>query len=540
MFIERTALQQTRFRTPGVSPDARGVVIGQRGLVLFSSLDRVVSFFRAYSEDTSLDELIPTLRIQRVTSPLRTKEVVVSFAADSSYRMDRIAGFARLVGADVFTGTSRHYVKYRDAASPLGYDLVELVDLPAAYVLYHEGYRQTYDVERELGFRELVMKLRPIRESAATSLAALVAQHGNGASVAVKSRSETRHASVPSLFVTAEVGIGHALIGYLYRWGVSAKVGLVEWPARSAFDATTTRLHLFVLENVPGRIVALLESLPGVSVFVPVTDRVGVARGTMHPFALDAMSSLFAEGSLTLFRHLEGAGADVETVWSIEPLPPLADVKTMVRTELAMSHAAPATARSVITDTPMRVSFRLAPSLGPFRRVVASRIEPHERAWLAKLLYVLPPRRLESLSVALSDGPLYLLDREGIDGVPLGRFYCEAARRIYVPYGLTLVPTIAPERLEELVVDSQSGHVFFDGQGQPTVVPIDGFVPISRTLLHRVSGALIHIDLPDRVDPPLPVFEYGASTIFPLWSAVGEVGSSGEPALGPGRDDRKR
>ena len=100
-FLERAALHQTRFRTPGVSPDARGVVLGQRGVLLFSSLDRVVAFFRAYGDEGSLDEILPTLSVRRVQSALRTKEILVFLGAESSYRMDRVAACLQAVTKDL-------------------------------------------------------------------------------------------------------------------------------------------------------------------------------------------------------------------------------------------------------------------------------------------------------------------------------------------------------------------------------------------------------------------------------------------------------
>jgi len=148
--LERAALHQTRFRTPGVTPDARGVVLGQRGVVLFPSIDRVVAFLRAYGEDSTLDDLVPSLEIRRLVTPLKTREVMLSVASESSYRMDRIAGFAKLAGGLVFTGTSRHFVKYRDAGSPLGYDVGELADDNADVVLYHDAFEQPYAFEREI------------------------------------------------------------------------------------------------------------------------------------------------------------------------------------------------------------------------------------------------------------------------------------------------------------------------------------------------------------------------------------------------------
>ena len=53
--------------------------------------------------------------------------------------MDRIAETARLVGGFTFTGTSRHFVQYRDAGAPFGYDAGQLLATDAALALYHDA-----------------------------------------------------------------------------------------------------------------------------------------------------------------------------------------------------------------------------------------------------------------------------------------------------------------------------------------------------------------------------------------------------------------
>src|SRR5688500_3096004 len=227
--LERAALHQSRFRTPGVAPDSRGVVLGQRGLVLFSSIDRLVSFFRGYGDEGSLDEILPAMQIRTVITPLRAREVLLTIQAESSYRMDRVAGIAKLAGGLVFTGTSRHYVKYRDANSPLGYDVQELLDQPADLVLYHGSFQQAYAFDRELAFRDLVMKLTPHR----------VPPSGRP--------PPTR------LFVTAESGVGDALVRYLFRWQVRASCALAEWGSQSAFEDAPRKLYLFEMEETPDR-----------------------------------------------------------------------------------------------------------------------------------------------------------------------------------------------------------------------------------------------------------------------------------------------
>jgi hypothetical protein len=494
-FLERAALHQTRFRTPGVSPDARGVVLGQRGVLLFSSLDRVVAFFRAYGDEGSLDEILPTLSVRRVQSALRTKEMLVFLGAESSYRMDRVAAVARLAGGDVFTGTSRQFVKYRDAASPLGYDLTELVETPADVVLHHDAYRQAYTFEREIPFRELVLKLQPF-------------------AVPLKDKS-----TPPRVFVTAEIGVGHALVGYLFRWRVKASVALAEWPSQSAFDDRPRRLHVFDVEDPPARVLHLLRSLPGVSVYEPLGARFAVEVGFRHPIALDSCQSLFAEGGLTLFR---GDGH----VILVEPLPPFAPVRTLVRADLAvlegdanLAKVVPARQRANVVD----VALRLAPTMAPPKRVMASIVPITEREWLAKMLYLLPPRTLDSLRMAITERAIFLLDPNGIEGVPLGVFCSEAAERIYIPSGMTLVPQVAPSVLSELLSARGSGHAFFLlDEPQPMIVPAEAFGAVSRTVLREVAGQLVHADAPERVDPTLPLVAYGPETRFPLWGVPGQ------------------
>lgn len=497
-FLEPAALHQTRFRTPGVTPDSRGVVVGQKGLALFPSIDRAVAFFRAYAEEGSLDELLPTLTIERVISALKTREVLVTMGAESSYRMDRVAQVARLAGGDVFTGTQRHFVRYRDARSPLGYDIVEIVDAKADVVLYADTYRQAYNIERQVPFGELILKLQPY--------------------VAPVSDKQT----LSRAWVTAETGIGHALVGYLFRWRIKARVALAEWPPESAFDEGVKRLHVFDIEEPPARVVKLLRSLPGVTVFEPVAGNVGVEVGFKHPVSLESCQGVFSKSGLTLFSGKVIAGHTQVTI--VDPVPPLAPVRTLVRADVRLDEASEGARHALSAALPsvLDLSLRLAPSQLPWRNVVASVVPIAEREWLARLLYVLPPRTLESIRMALTEEAIYLWDPNGIEGVPLGRFYSRVAEKVYAPAGMTLVPAVSSSVLEELVAGAGGGHVFFVDDEAPRVIPSDAFGPVSRRVLKAVAGAHVHADAPDRADIPLPLLSYGPESRFPLWGVPGK------------------
>ena len=491
--LERAALHQTRFRTPGVSPDARGVVLGQKGAVLFPSLDRLVAFLRAYGEEGSLDELLPSLSLRRVITPLKTREILLVCGAESSYRMDRIGSVAKLAGGLVFTGTSRHFVKYRDAGSPLGYDVEELLDERADVVLYHDSFRQAYDFDREIGFRELVMKLEPVRIP------------------------PSERPNPTRLYVTAEVGIGGALVGYLFRWQVAARAAFAEWPSESAFEDTTRRLYIFDIDDAPPRIVELMMSLPGVHVFDPLGSSFAVELAFRHPIALESCMSIFDDEALTLFR------GDGEVV-IVDPAPPFAPVRSLVRNELSLEHVGKVTKGSASTaDLSFELPLKLDATMAPWRNVVATVVPGEQRPWLARMLYALPPRTLSTLKMAIAEDRVYLLDRGGIEGVPLGVFYSEVAERIYVPSGMTLVPAVAPQVLADLVADGKGGHVFFEpAQSAPRVVPAAAFGPVSRQVLRDVAAFTVHADAPDQQDPPLPLMQYGDARRFPLWGVPGK------------------
>src|SRR5271163_858939 len=143
--LERIALHQTRLRTPGLGLDAKGVALGAWGLVLLPSIDRLVALLSVYTRDHSLEDLMPSLAIHLVRSKLGTREITLQFAAESSDRMDRMAETARLVGGFTFTGTSRHFVQYRDAGAPFGYDAANLLATEATLALYHDKFTQMYD-----------------------------------------------------------------------------------------------------------------------------------------------------------------------------------------------------------------------------------------------------------------------------------------------------------------------------------------------------------------------------------------------------------
>lgn len=460
-----------------MSPDSRGVLLGQRGVALFASLDRLVGFLRAWSDEGSLDELLPSLSLRRIVTRLRTRELMLSVEAESSYRMDRIAAIAKMVQGLVFTGTARHFVQYRDATSPLGYDIEQMVEEPADVVLYHDTFEQTYQLEAEIGFADLVSKLVP------------------------RPRPDLAKQVPKRLFVTAEVGVGFALIGYLFRWRIEARAAMAEWAQASAFEDAPRRLHVFDAVELPERIARVLARLPGVHLYALLGETLAVEWGHEHPIALESCGSLFPPDTLHLFK------ADGELL-RVTPLPSFVSVRSLVRTSISPATSSPPVGTGAASALQIELPLRLAPTMAPWRDVVATVVGSDHRDWLARILYTLPPRVLSALRIARTQNNYYLLSPDGIEGVPLGTYYCAVAPKVYVPAGLTIVPAVAPAVLADLVRTRDGGHVFFEPDGVARVVRDDAFASASLRAIKPYSLVDIDAEVSPSAEPLLPLFQY--------------------------------
>jgi hypothetical protein len=465
--IERVVLHQSRFRTPGLVPDARGVALGPLGIVLLQSAERLVAFLRASGEEGALDELLDSMRILQVLSPLRTREMVVEVQSASSHRMDRIASIARLVGGMVFTGCGRHFVKYRDAQAPFGYDAGELLADPGDLALYHDRFSQPYRLERTIGVRDLILRLAPVHVP--------------------RTRAETPRA----LYALVRIGLGESVVGYLSRWNAPARVALVEWE-RGGTSTSVERAYLLVLQHPQPRFVQLLKSLPGVKVFVPDGERTAVEYGYRHPIPLSSCTPLFGAEEMVLFRS-GGEGAVV-----LSQKPPFIDVQAV--TTLASESGQPA---ANVKTKPIEGKFHLVLTLVPSttspKRVSALLVSAQERDTLGRALAVLPPTALSKISAAFTDTTIYLYGPDGVQNLPLGTLFEEIGQNVFVPLGMTMSPPLPPDVLRQIARIESGMRVFVTGGAYPlTAVPESAFVPATRLL---VSDVPVHEDSP--IAPPL-------------------------------------
>jgi hypothetical protein len=461
--LEHVALGQSRFLTPGVAPDPRGILLGRYGLLVFATLEGVVSWFRLYSAESSLDELLAGLEIYPVRTPLRSRAMTIRIPASSSYAMDRAARCAHLVGGSTFTGTSKHFVKYRDERSPYGYDATDVQTLPAGVDLmcHGENFVQSYTRENELAFTKLLYRLSLRRIPGADKL-----------------RPEQRQ----ELLIVAAYGLGEGVIRYLWRNRIEAEVALARPRGESAFEERGKKAYLAVrARELPARILELFLATPGLALFRMVTANVAVQVGYAHVIELASCTSVFASEKFYVFWGSE------DRVDVIDGPLATSSIQHLTRVNLQLDTPVAAVELESVQADAVGVELHLAPSLAPPRHVVGTLV-PSERAdWIKRLVYLLPQSSLRGHRVAVTGRGILLIATDDVDVIPLGQLLVELAPGLLVPLGMDLVPRVAPEVLSRTLGHGTGTYTIFPTDGPPFQVNEKDMVPLERRAVAGVE-----------------------------------------------------
>lgn len=457
--LEHVMANQTRFMAPGLHPDSRGVALGRLVLVLLPSLDRVVGLFRALSERISLDDVLTALKIVQVRTPLQSREFVVELPVSGSHAADGLAATAALLGGLSFTGTSKHFVKYRDSRSPLGYDVDSLHAGQGDYVLYDSDFVQAYQREREIPFAQLVLNLAPQRE-----------------------REDRLQASDQALLRVVP-GLWRAIVSYLHRSRCACEVAACERQpqgARAAAAEQPERFYLLRCRLAP-RMEGLFRSTPGVELHRLVAKQVAVELGYRHPLALGSCGSIFDEGSFYLFSGSRGALDVLAASPAFVPAGSLVQLATQaLPTETLKGSAAES----------VTVPLRLVLAGGARPPAVAARVPVAQAPWLKKLIYLLPPPAFAELALCATEDFIYLYSAHAIEYIPLGEMYHQVAPGVLAPIGYELLPRVHPDVLVQHLGSGEDKLVFFTPEGKaPVWIGRERFPPLSRRALAAVALA---------------------------------------------------
>jgi hypothetical protein len=472
--LQRITLGQIRFNLPGLAADARGVATGRKTVARFAAIDRLVTFLRLLSAEQSLDDFQPGLRIVYARGGAGTREAIVILPATSAELSDAVAQAIRLAGGQAFTGDGKHFVQFRDARAPLGYDVGTLSDEAGDLILYGADQAASYRIENELPLAKLLLRLSLVRV-------------------------QGQAAGFPDgpIYLTARRGLGLVVAGYLYRASATqpsapaskpslrASAALCETAAASAFSPAAT-FWLFRVEHAPARLFGLLSETPGLELHLPVADNVLVAAGYRHPIHLASCRASFSSDRL----HLFSASGMTE----VSPRPTLAAVEDVVRIRAPALEAAPPREAAPIALPDLAVALRLEPS-GSAGRPVATLVPWAQVPWLQRLLYALPPTALRGYGVALLSRGVLLRAAELLDGLPFGTIYELGAPDVLVPVGTRLRPAVSPQVLSERLGATGGALVLFpDRNGPPLRILPDAIGPLDQRLLASLEPALANLE----------------------------------------------
>lgn len=469
MALEHVAGGQTRFFTPGVAPDPRGILLGRFGLMTFATLEGAVSWFRLYSSEASLDELLPSLTITKCRTALGSREIVVQFPAVSSYATDRAARLCRLVGGAIYTGTAKHFVKYRDDRSPYGYDAVDIGAMAPTidFMVHGDEYAQGYKAEGDLPFSRLLFRLS-------------IRKLPGGEQLVADDRND--------LYLAVARGLADGIIRYLWRNKVDGGAGLFTPRTTSAFDEQVRdRGYMWIrVSALPERILQLFLGTPGIDVFKPTGANAAVAVGYEHPIDLNSCASVFPADTF----HVFWPGDRVDVLPG--PLT-LSDIADLTRVDLELDRAREPHPLAGGAAESIGVELKLAAAMGPPRRVVATLIPLEHAHRLKRIVYALPPVSLRGHRVAVTDRGILVVGNENLDVLPLGQLMSELAPGLLVPLGMDVVPRVSPEVLARALGHTGGVVTVFTNEGTPFRVSEAAFATLERRTLAKleVEGATV-------------------------------------------------
>lgn len=472
------AQHQSRFVVPGLTPDARGVAAGKQAVLLLPSLDRAVAALRMLAAGAAVEELLARLEVQRVRSDLGAVEFVARFPAAEGHLLDRASQVAGLHGGELLTGDGRHFVRYRDRHSPLGYDVDRLAapepEDRAALVLYGRVTEGGYRVEETFPLARLLLRLAPAPARRPPPL------------------------PDPALLLVPR-GLRPPVESLLRRRDVDAEV------ARTAGDAEA---FLYRLRGAPPPTLRLLARTPGLTLYAEEGERAAVEHGFEHPFDLVACAGALEEGRLFLFR----GGRPGATV--LEGPPQWLPLREGAHPEVA---AELRPLRTVAPGPPAVIPLRLVSAPGASGPAEALLVPRRQLTVLRALVHRLPAAALEQLRAASLDEGVLLVGDGPVEDLPLGTPLQRGGEGVYVPVGTAFLPRVPPEVVAE-ALDAGAGRlVFFTARdAAPFAVAEADLVPLTRAFLAR-------LDVPRRAVAAVPAelaapsVHYAERRLLPSW-----------------------
>ena len=480
--LEHVTANQTRFIAPGLSADTRGIAVGRFCVILLPSVDRVIGLLRGLSEAGQLEDLAAALKIYQVQTPLKSRELIVQAPVAGSHIADAISAVSALMGGLIFTGSSKHFVRYRDSRSPMGYDLDNLHTGKGDFILYDTEFVQAYHREREITLASLALKL------------------------SLETERDQPPLDDEQVLLRIAPGLWRAVAGYLHRHQVHCEVAACELQGGGR-----ARGFYLIRCVIRARMEGLFRSTPGIELHRQVTSRIAVQAGFKHPLDLGACEGILPDQQFYIFSSTRNS-LDVLT------MPPV-----FVSSEALVDLGQPARELTVAaadgaTVPRLEVQLKLSPSLSTPGAVLALRLLRSQAPWLKKLVYLLPSQTLEQCAVCITADQIFITGEAGIEFIPLGEQFYQAAPGVLVPVGLELLPRLQPGVLIDHLGAGPNNLVFFlRDQPAPVRLHLADFSPLSRQTLAPIHIERLGADPPGELTSRSASIKNAPLGVFPLW-----------------------
>ncbi len=491
--------------------------MGREALLVFESLDRLVGFLGAYSREANLDDLVPTLTLERARRTGGGQTFLLRCQAVDGYALDRLMRLAKVTQSPVYAGSGAFFIQTRDRRAPFGYDLeVSSSEIDRA----DDVDVLVVEFEFSMGF-SIIEGIDPVELILQLALRPVPLPRGG-----VAEDPELAGVREMALLLVAP-GISERVLSYL--WRVEADMAgvrvQIEEDARSSL--------LVRLRQPDGHLLDILRAIPGVELLAPVSPRAAVEVGYEHPIHLASVGRSLPGDDMYILR------GGVGRVERMDGAPRFVQGRHLVASEVQVRDWAP---RKLAVEelAPLRVELELR-ATAHAREPRASLVAWRDIELLRRLVYVVPPSALAAARVvALEEGllvvsgaPRAAAERGSDQGfgvgsiIPLGDRLVEIAPGVLVPDGYELWPRVRASLIRELLGLDGDDRVLFRAPGlDPIRVPADEMIALDAA----VVGSLQPVDL-EAAD--VTVTDAGPGTIenqslgrFALWGFKSQEGGS--------------
>ncbi|MCX4244750.1 hypothetical protein [Paraliomyxa miuraensis] len=472
--LEPVSAGQTRFRMQGLAPDARGIAVGREVLVTFPTIDWLVAFLGAFSDESNLDDLLPTMTLEHSRRQEGGHAILLRAAAGDGYAVDRLARIAGATRGQLFTGSGSVFVRWRGREAPFGYDLVSPMAASGEEVLVVDiDYVATYAAVDRMDPVELIQRLQLRRVPLPLS--------------GISGEAERCGIKDLALALVAP-GLASRVLRHLWR----LEANFAGYYVTLEGDAGASLL--LRIRHPRGRVLDVLHGTPGVELLAPASSRAAVQLGYRHPIQLASASACLPGEEMFLFR------GDVGRVERLPGPPRFVDGRHLVEAT-GTAHLRELGQLREAELEPLQVELQVRPASNP-REPRGALIAWEQVALLRHLVYLIPPSALAASRVVPLDEGLVVITGSSIGNrgraaavagmgagaiVPLGRRLGEVAPGVLVADGYELWPRVRPALTRQLLGLGPDDHaLFLRPDTDPIRVTEAQLLPLDAALIGRL------------------------------------------------------